>query len=134
MTIDIARLRAKWGWSSLFSILPFAVMARLDAAAKGATGLGVLDLQFAATQAKTRQVLEAWSAAGVNPQIGFSLGIDYLFMLLYAVASSRWAPSPVRSPPCSMWPRTRSMPPCCLGRWAPTRSRSPIRSPWRNGR
>ena len=86
MTIDIARLRAKWGWSTLFSILPFAVMGWLDGAAKAAAGFGVLDLQFAGTEAKTRQVLDAWSAAGVGPQIGFSLGVDYLYMLLYAFA------------------------------------------------
>ena len=86
MTIDTKRLRAKWGWATLLSLVPFAVMGWLDSLAKAAAGYGVLDLQFAATEAKTRTILEAWSAAGVMPSIGFSLGLDYLFMALFGAA------------------------------------------------
>lgn len=86
MTIDIGSLRAKWGWTTLLSILPLAVMIWLDGEAKAATGFGVLDLQFAATEAKAAQVVEAWRGAGVGPQIGFSLGLDYLHMVAYAFA------------------------------------------------
>ncbi|HYG27271.1 MAG TPA: hypothetical protein VD906_10215 [Caulobacteraceae bacterium] len=86
MTIDTGRLRAKWGWSFLLSLIPFGVMAWLDAQAKAVAGYGILDLQFAATEARAGEILGAWTAAGIMPHIGFSLGIDYLYMPLYGAA------------------------------------------------
>jgi hypothetical protein len=86
MTIDTTRLRAKWGWSAVLSLIPFAVMGWLDGIVKAAAGYGVLNLQFAGTAEKTSQILGAWTAAGVVPHVAFSLGLDYLFMALFGAA------------------------------------------------
>lgn len=86
MTNDTRRLRAKWGWSALLSLVPFAVMGWLDAGVKAAAKYGVLDAQFAGTPQKMGEILGAWTAAGVMPTIGFSLGLDYLFMPLFGAA------------------------------------------------
>jgi hypothetical protein len=86
MTIDTRRLRAKWGWSALLSLIPFGVMGWLDSIVKGAAKFGVLDLQFAGTAEKAGEILGAWTAAGVVPHVAFSLGLDYLFMVLFGAA------------------------------------------------
>lgn len=86
MTTDTRRLRARWGWSAALSLVPFAVMGWLDSIVKGVATYGVLDLQFAGTQARSGEILGAWTAAGVMPHIGFSLGLDYLFMALFGAA------------------------------------------------
>ena len=86
MTIEPARLRAKWGWTALLSLVPFAVMGWLDSIVKGVAEVGILDLQFAGTAEKTAEILGAWTAAGVVPHVAFSLGLDYLFMVLFGAA------------------------------------------------
>jgi hypothetical protein len=75
-----------WLWTTALAIIAFAVLAVLDARLKAATGFGTLDLQSAQTALAYKRVFAAWIARQHSAMAGFSLGFDYLFMPLYAIA------------------------------------------------
>jgi hypothetical protein len=62
-----------------------AVLIIVDSRIKTLTGFGVNDLQHATGVEQARTIFAAWRTAGADAAacIGFSLGIDYLFMPLY---------------------------------------------------
>ncbi|MEI9997041.1 MAG: hypothetical protein WDM91_20770 [Rhizomicrobium sp.] len=75
-----------WIWTTLLAFAAFAVLGTLEGRLKSATGFGVLDLQAARDAFAYKRVLAAWIARGHAATAGFSLGFDYLFMALYAMA------------------------------------------------
>lgn len=83
MPIDVAGLRARWTWAGVLALIAFSVMGWVDSVVKEATGLGIMNLQFAATPQRAGEILGVWTAAGMIPHVSFSLGLDYLLMPLY---------------------------------------------------
>lgn len=49
---------------------------------------GVLSLQFAGNDARAEEIVSSWEQEGVVHHAGFSLGFDYLLMVLYGIAVS----------------------------------------------
>lgn len=75
-----------WIWVTLMAIAAFVVLAVLEQRLKAATGFGTLDLQRMSDAMGYRRALAAWIAREHAVTAGFSLGFDYLFMPLYAMA------------------------------------------------
>lgn len=46
---------------------------------------GIVSFEFAGTYANARTIVAAWEDEGHLAQAGFSLGLDYLYMVLYAL-------------------------------------------------
>ena len=81
--MDIARLKARWGWTTLLTFAVLAVLAYVDGVVKAASGYGILDLEFVSTAAAVEAILGRWKEAGVLAQVGFIVGFDYLYMPAY---------------------------------------------------
>lgn len=86
MTIDNTRLRARWGWTTVLAFTVMAVLGGLDTQIKTASGYGILDLEFVNTGAAVSAIMAAWADAGVLAQMGFLMGLDYLYMPAYGFA------------------------------------------------
>lgn len=86
MTIDIATLRRRWGWMTLLALIVMGALWAIDTGVKAASGYGIMDLEAANTAAAVNTVTAAWTGAGVAPQMGFLLGLDYLYMASYGLA------------------------------------------------
>jgi len=86
MTIDTARLKARWAWTTALAITVMLVLAGLDARIKAASGYGILDLEFVRTAAEVNTITAAWAGAGMLAQMGFLMGLDYLYMPAYGFA------------------------------------------------
>jgi hypothetical protein len=86
MRISRSTLTRNWLWSTLAAIAVGAVLGGLDARLKLLTGAGTGDLQGFATAAQFEAAFHAWGVHAYLARAGFNLGIDYLFMPLYAVA------------------------------------------------
>ena len=84
--MPLKTLLRRWQWTTLFAVLAFGVLFFLDARLKAATGYGTVDLQSVQTALDFKRVLAAWIARQHAATAGFSLGFDYLFMLLYGLA------------------------------------------------
>lgn len=81
--MDIKTLKARWGWTTLFTFVVAGALGYIDARVKAASGSGVLDLEFVGTAAQVDAITGAWQAAGVADEMGFLMGLDYLYMPLY---------------------------------------------------
>lgn len=86
MTIDTTHLRARWGWTTVVTFIVLAVLGGLDAQIKAASGYGILDLEFVKTAEQVTVITSAWAEAGMLAQIGFLMGLDYLYMAAYGFA------------------------------------------------
>jgi hypothetical protein len=86
MAIDIATLRRRWGWTTLLALIVMGALWALDTHIKAASGYGIMDLEAATTAAGVNTITAAWTAASVAPQMGFLLGLDYLYMASYGLA------------------------------------------------
>jgi hypothetical protein len=86
MTIDISKLKARWAWTTVLAIAVLAVLAGLDAQIKKASGFGILDLEFVNTAAEVNAITGAWAGADQLAQMGFLMGLDYLYMAAYGFA------------------------------------------------
>ncbi len=84
--MDIKALKARWGWTTLLTFVVMAVLGYVDARVKAASGVGVLDLEFSKTAAEVEAILGAWRAAGVDDEMAFLLGLDFLYMPAYGFA------------------------------------------------
>ena len=83
MTIDNTRLRARWGWTTVLALTVMAVLGGLDAQIKAASGYGILDLEFTSAASGVNAIMSAWEQAGMLAQMGFLMGLDYLYMPAY---------------------------------------------------
>ena len=83
MTIDNTRLRARWGWTTVLALTVMAVLGGLDAQIKAASGYGILDLEFTSAASGVNAIMSAWDQAGMLAQMGFLMGLDYLYMPAY---------------------------------------------------
>ena len=83
MDIDVSRLKKRWLWTTLLTFILLAVLGGLDAQIKGASGYGILDLEFTSTAAGVNAIMSAWAQAGMLAQMGFLMGFDYLYMAAY---------------------------------------------------
>ena len=74
---------------AILAPLTVAVMAALDAIGRPlvteAAPLGIVSFEFAGDVATATRMLEGWGEAG-RVRAGLSLGLDYLFLVLYAGA------------------------------------------------
>lgn len=84
--MPLKTLLRRWQWTTIWGIAAFGVLAYLDTALKAATGYGTVDLQSVQTAIDFKRVMAAWIARQHSASAGFSLGFDYLFMLLYGLA------------------------------------------------
>jgi hypothetical protein len=85
MHIAKSTLYRHWVWTSAVAAVVFMVLALLDLRLKTLAGYGTADLQGLAAP-QLRVVFYTWSAAPNAAGAGFILGLDYLFMPLYATA------------------------------------------------
>ena len=83
MTIDNTRLRARWGWTTVLALTVMAVLGGLDAQITAASGYGILDLEFTSAASGVNAIMSAWEQAGMLAQMGFLMGLDYLYMPAY---------------------------------------------------
>ncbi len=84
--MPLKTLLRRWEWLTLLAIGAFAVLSFLDIGLKSATGYGTVDLQSAQTAADFKRIFFAWIVQKHAATAAFSLGFDYLFMLLYGLA------------------------------------------------
>lgn len=49
---------------------------------------GIISMELAGSGADVEAIVESWDAAGALAEAGFSSGLDFLFMALYAVATA----------------------------------------------
>ncbi len=74
---------------AILAPLTVAVMVALDAIGRplmtDAAPLGIVSFEFAGDVATATRMLEGWGEAG-RVRAGLSLGLDYLFLVLYASA------------------------------------------------
>lgn len=73
---------------NLASLGLLATLAVLDGPLQDASGAatGTIDFEFAGTVDRAAEILSAWEAAGEIGRAGLTLGIDFLFPILYAAA------------------------------------------------
>jgi len=83
MTIETAKLKARWAWTSVLAITVGLLLAAVDARIKAASGYGILELEFVNTAAQVNAMTAAWANAGVEGEMGFLMGLDYLYMPAY---------------------------------------------------
>jgi hypothetical protein len=84
--IERKNLYRLWTWSSVAGVILFGALLYLDHALRARTGLGTADLQQFSTAGQYRAALAFWGRPDFTLRAGLILGIDYLFMPLYAVA------------------------------------------------
>ena len=86
MRITKADLLWRWRWSSLLAMGVFAILAFGDVKLRAISGLGTADLQGFWTAGQYRITHVAWRTPPETMRAGFNLGLDYLFMPLYAAS------------------------------------------------
>ena len=84
--MPLRTLLRRWRWTVLFAVLSFGVLYYLENRLQVATGYGTVALQSAQTAIDFKRVFAAWIAREHSAAAGFSLGFDYLFMVLYGLA------------------------------------------------
>jgi hypothetical protein len=95
-------LIARWGWTTGLAVVLLIVLNLLDGVLKARTGYGTVDLQWLGKGWDARVIADRWTSPPNAVLAGFVLGLDYLFMPLYAaalffgslVALDRFAPRP----------------------------------------
>jgi hypothetical protein len=86
MRIARQTLNRRWAAATTAAVLVFAVLAILDQRLKALSGYSTFDLQKLSAAWQYRPLLVAWAPVGFGLRAGFNLGLDYLFMPLYAAA------------------------------------------------
>jgi hypothetical protein len=86
MRITKAALNRRWAISTLLAIAVFAVLAALDVRLRTLSGVATTDLQGYAVGAQYHLARAAWLPGAFALRAGFALGLDYLFMPLYAAS------------------------------------------------
>lgn len=84
--MDLKTVKARWGWATLLTLIVGAALGYMDGRVKAASGYGILDLEFVNTAEAVATITGAWQAAGVADEMGFLLGLDYLYMVSYGFA------------------------------------------------
>jgi hypothetical protein len=79
-------LYGRWAWTSAAAILVLLPLIWLDRTLSAATGAGILALQQAAGGADVRFILDRWQDQQDASLAGFLVGLDFLFIPLYAAA------------------------------------------------
>ena len=95
-------LIARWAWTAGLTVAFLIVLNLLDGLLKVRTGYGTADLQWLGKGWDARVIADHWTSPPNAMLAGFVLGLDYLFMPLYAaalffgslVALDRFAPRP----------------------------------------
>lgn len=80
-----AQRRATVVLLALTLLVAVALQAIGGPLANRATPLGIVGFEFAGELAVAQRILESWGEAG-RTRAGLSLGLDYLFLMLYACA------------------------------------------------
>ena len=104
MRIARNTLYRRWLWTSALAALLFCILRLLDARLKSQTGFDTADLRGLDAALPLRAVFFLWSSAPNAVLAGFLLGLDYLFIPLYAaaffysgvIAAESFAPRPGR--------------------------------------
>jgi len=86
MRITKAALNRRWAVSTLLAVAVFAVLAALDVRLRALSGVATTDLQGYALGAQYHLARAAWLPEPLALRAGFALGLDYLFMPLYAAS------------------------------------------------
>jgi len=92
-----------WWVLLALTILLTIVLQAVDAPLKTpAAPLGIVSYEFAGTTAAAQAILDSWDA-GARVHVGFSLGLDYLYMPVYALTiglACAWAVRPLGDRRC----------------------------------
>jgi hypothetical protein len=86
--VQISRqvLEKRWLYTTLAATLVFGVLWFLDFQLKQLSGYGTFDLQGFVSGAEFETAFHSWGVHAWLARAGFNLGLDYLFMPLYALA------------------------------------------------
>ncbi len=95
-------LNARWAWTTALTVLLLILLNVLDGVLKARTGYGTVNLQGVESGWAARVIADHWTSPPNAVLAGFLLGLDYLFMPIYAaalffgslVALDRYAPRP----------------------------------------
>lgn len=95
-------LQARLKWCGLSAIVALVVLQLADALLKAKTGAGLVDLQLAGSGPSARFIIDRWQSPMDAIWVGFGLGFNFLFILLYGLAlhsgtilaRERFAPAP----------------------------------------
>ncbi len=79
-------LNGRWARTSAAAILVFLLLLWLDRSLYAATGAGIVALQQAAAGTDVRFILDRWQDQQDASLAGFLVGLDFLFVPLYAAA------------------------------------------------
>jgi hypothetical protein len=85
MQLSRKALNSRWAWTSVGAIAVLVVLNLVDTWLRAKSGYGTADLQFMQVGAIYAAIL-AWSTLPNAVLAGFGLGLDFLFMPLYAAA------------------------------------------------
>lgn len=85
MQLTRKALNSRWAWTSAGAAVLLVVLNLLDTWLKARSGYGTADLQYMSPGA-IYAVIVAWISLPDAVLAGFNLGLDYLFMPLYAAA------------------------------------------------
>jgi len=85
MQLSRKALNSRWAWTSAAAIAVLIVLNLLDTWLRARSGYGTVDLQYMPVLL-IYGVIAAWSSLPNAVLAGFNLGLDFLFMPLYAAA------------------------------------------------
>ncbi|OJT98415.1 MAG: hypothetical protein BGN82_11240 [Alphaproteobacteria bacterium 65-7] len=86
MKITKQVLVRRWALTTLLALAVFAVLFWSDTRLRGLSGFATMDLQSFTGAAQYRAAFFVWTPAAFAARAGFNLGLDYLFIPLYALA------------------------------------------------
>jgi len=86
MTIDIGKLKARWGWTSLLALVVMGALWAIDTSIIARSGQGIMQWEAARNAPEMNRLISAWIATGAAPRMAFLLGLDYLYMPSYGFA------------------------------------------------
>ena len=85
MQLSRKALNSRWAWTSGLAVALLAILNLLDTWLRMNSGYGTADLQYM-TAGGIYAAMVAWISLPNAVLAGFSLGLDFLFMPLYAAA------------------------------------------------
>lgn len=86
MKITKQVLVRRWAITTLLALAVFAVLFWSDMRLRSLSGFATADLQSFTNAAQYRAAFYVWTPAAFAARAGFNLGLDYLFIPLYALA------------------------------------------------
>jgi hypothetical protein len=86
MQLSRKTLTARWAWTTAAAIVLFVILNLLDSALKAKTGYGTVSLQGVGSGWGIRVIVDHWTSPPDATMAGFLLGLDCLFIPLYAAA------------------------------------------------